>query len=365
MSWVGGVVSGSLGVTRCGRCRVLMLVDEVDHLEEEVASGLEGLGADLVEGVFGGVVVAVGVGGVVGAVVVVDDVEDGDATLVEGDGVVFDGGVVFGECGRVAGVFGGLDEEGPELGGGVGVVVDVEVLVADHVGEEEGLDVGEGAVLGPLGGEVAGAVEGVLRGPGLDGFFAVVEEQDDAVAGGRVGAEVLADLDEQGGGAGAVVGADEGDVLEGVVGFVVGGEDDDAVPFGWVRAGEVDDVVADGLEAGGGGGGEGIDVEAVVGELGGEVGLDEVFGGEVAGGGVETLGGYGEELFGEGVGGGAGDPLRGVLGVGQGGEEEDGEDGGDPAIHRCEAAMNGARGCGFMSVCHTGFRVGLRRLGWT
>ncbi len=171
----------------------LVLVDEVDHFEKEVAGGLEGLRADLVEGVFGGVVVAVGVGGVVGAVVVVDDVEDGDAALVEGNGVVFDGGVVGGEGGGVAGVPGGLDEERPELGGGVGVVVDVEVLVADHVGEEEGLDVGEGAVLGPLGGEVAGAVEGVLRGPGFDGFFAVVEEQIDAVALGWVGAEVLAD----------------------------------------------------------------------------------------------------------------------------------------------------------------------------
>jgi hypothetical protein len=67
-----------------------------------------------------------------------------------------------------------------------------------------------------------------------------------------MGAEVGSDLDEQGGGAGSVVGADEGDVAERVVGLVVGGEDDDAVFF----AGEADDVVAHGLRAGGGVGGE-------------------------------------------------------------------------------------------------------------
>ena len=43
------------------------------------------LRADLVEGVLGGVVVAVGQGGGAGAVVDVDDVEDGDAALLEGE----------------------------------------------------------------------------------------------------------------------------------------------------------------------------------------------------------------------------------------------------------------------------------------
>ena len=212
-----------------GACSAV-LVDEADHLEEEVGGDLEGLGADLVEGVLGGVVVAVGRGVGVGAVVGVDDVEDGDAALGEGEVVVrlrlswylktLAEWPVF-----LAAAASRSSSQGVELV----VVVDVEVLVADHVGDEEGLDLVEGAVLRPLGGEVAGAVEGVGGGPLLDGLFAVVEDQPDGVALGRMGAEVLADLDEQGGGAGAVVGADEVDVRERVVGLVVGDEDDDAV----------------------------------------------------------------------------------------------------------------------------------------
>lgn len=125
----------------------LALVYEGDEFEEEVGGGLQRLRADLVEGVLGGVVVAVGVLAVVGTVVVVDDVEDGDSALVEGQGVVFDGGGVLGDCRGVAGVFGGELQEIDHFGVGVAVEVDVEVLVADHVGEEEGLDFGEGAVL--------------------------------------------------------------------------------------------------------------------------------------------------------------------------------------------------------------------------
>ena len=67
------------------------------------------------------------------------------------------------------------------------VEVDVEVLVGAHVGEEEGFDLAEGAVVGPLGGEVAGAVEGVGVGPLFDGLFAVIEYEPDGVALGRDG----------------------------------------------------------------------------------------------------------------------------------------------------------------------------------
>ncbi len=121
----------------------------------------------------------------------------------------------------------------------------------------------------------------------------------------------------------------------------------------------------DGLEAGGGGGGEGVDVEAMVGGLGSEVALDEGLGGEMAGGGVEAFGGYGEEFFGEGVGGGARDLLRGVLGMRGSGEEEDHEDRGEPPTHRGTAAMNGASSRGLIEGGHVVFRTGFRRLGWT
>ena len=180
----------------------------------------------------------------------------------------------------MAGVFCGDFEHVEQPGCGVVLVVDVEVFVGDHVGDEEGLDLAEGAVVGPLGGEVAGAVEGVgLRIQLLDGLFAVVEDEPDGVALGRMDAEDVADLDEEGGGGGSVVGSVELDVAQRIVGLVVAGEDDDAV----FLAGEFDDVVAHRLETGGSAGGEGVGFEVALGGFGGEVLLDELFGFEVAG----------------------------------------------------------------------------------
>jgi len=276
-------------------------IDEADDLEDEVAGGLEGFGADFVEGVLGGVMVAVGEFLGVGAVVVVDEVEDGDAALLEGEMVVLDGeGWVFGDGGEMIGILRGGHQDVGEPGCGVLFAVDVERLVADHVEDDEGLDFGDGAVLGPLGGEMACAVEGVGGAPGLDGLFTVIEDEPDAIALGRIGAEVFAQLDEHGGGAGPVVGSDEVYVLEGVVGLVVGGEDDDSV----LLAGIAHDVVAHGDGADGGvGGGEAVGLEVAVGDFRGEVRFDELFGGGVAGRAAPALGGCGEELFGEVVGG--------------------------------------------------------------
>ena len=70
-------------------------------------------------------------------------------------------GRCFVDVGGVAGVFCGDFEQVQQPGGGVLDVVDVEVLVGDHVGDEEGFDFVDGSVLAPLGGEVAGAVERV------------------------------------------------------------------------------------------------------------------------------------------------------------------------------------------------------------
>ncbi len=112
---------------------------------------------------------------------------------------------------------------------GVAVEVDVQILVADHVGQQECLDLADGAVLRPLRGQVARAVERVGWAPLLDGFFAVEEDQVNAVALRRMRAEVLAQFDQQCGGAGAVVGADEADIFQRIVRLVVRAEDDDAV----------------------------------------------------------------------------------------------------------------------------------------
>ena len=83
---------------------------------------------------------------------------------------------------------------------GMVMVSTAEVLVADHVG----LDALQSAVGVPLGGKVPGAVEGVASGPLIrvvgrlrNGLFAIVEDESDGVALGRVCAEVLAERDEQ------------------------------------------------------------------------------------------------------------------------------------------------------------------------
>ena len=95
-------------MVRAAAFLLVVLVDQVDHFEEEIGGDLEGFGADLVDGVLGGVVVAVGGGVGVGAVVDVDEVEDGDSALGEGEMVVFDAEGVFEEVGGVAGVFCGM-----------------------------------------------------------------------------------------------------------------------------------------------------------------------------------------------------------------------------------------------------------------
>ena len=77
----------------------------------------------------------------------VDDVEDGHAALREGEMVVLFGLAVFEDVGGVAGVFCGDFEQVEQPGGGVFHVVDVEVFVGDHVGDEEGFDLAEGAVV--------------------------------------------------------------------------------------------------------------------------------------------------------------------------------------------------------------------------
>src|ERR1700679_2871836 len=146
---------------------------------------------------------------------------------------------------------------------------------------------------------MAGAVEGVGTTPALDGLFAVVEDQPDGVAFGRVGAEDVANLDEQGRGGCSVVGSVKIYVAKRVVCLVVRGEDDYAVAF----AGEAHNEVVHGLEASGGICGEGIGLEVAVGDFGREGLLDELLGLEVPRGAVEPLGGDLKELFGERVGG--------------------------------------------------------------
>ena len=53
--------------------------------------------------------------------------------------------------------------------------VDIQVLIPNHVGEEESLDLAQSPVLRPFRSQVACPVKRVLRAPFLDRLFAVVE----------------------------------------------------------------------------------------------------------------------------------------------------------------------------------------------
>jgi hypothetical protein len=93
----------------------------------------------------------------------------------------------------------GLAEDVAEPGRGAHLLKDVEVLVADHVRDDEGLDAIQSAVGVLFGGKVTGAVEGVRSRPlsrvvgrVRNSLFAVVEDEPDRVAIRPMCAEVLA-----------------------------------------------------------------------------------------------------------------------------------------------------------------------------
>ena len=96
---------------------------------------------------------------------------------------------------------------------------------------------------------------------------------------GGLGAKLVGDGHQQAGGGSAVVGADEVDVAQRVVGFVVRAEHDDA----GLGAGKTHDEVAHGHGADGRVGGEGVFFKLVVGAE--EMRAEEVLGFDVAGAG--------------------------------------------------------------------------------
>ena len=104
---------------------------------------------------------------------------------------------------------GRLEHQIAEPRRGVGVALDVEVGVADHVEQEEGFDLGGGAVLVPLLREVLGAVKAVGGGPFDEGLFPVGPQQPHAVAVVRLAAELVRQFEHQAGVGAAVVRADK------------------------------------------------------------------------------------------------------------------------------------------------------------
>src|SRR5690606_38169874 len=105
-----------------------------------------------------------------------------------------------------------------------GVLADAEVLIADHVDIDEGVDVFEGALFFEMVDKCAAPVQTVFFGPLLEGLFAVEEGEPDG-AYVPLPAEGPGHFDHPCGGGAAVVGADEFESGE-VFGGVVVAEDD-------------------------------------------------------------------------------------------------------------------------------------------
>ena len=199
--------------------------------------------------------------------------------------IIFHLGFALEEVAIVAELFRGLADQRDQPVCGAGIAQNIQILVADHVGQHEGLNAAQGSVFAPASGQVAAAIGGVGAGPGMDGFFSVEKDQPHRVAVEGLAAQLVGYGHEQAGGRSAVVGAHKVDVLKPVVGFVVGGQHDDAV----LLAGEAHDEVAHGHRPDGRVGGERILFELVVLELVAQ----ELFGLQVAGaGGPARANGY-------------------------------------------------------------------------
>ncbi len=155
-------------------------------------STVEAVGADLVDRVLNGVVVAV-----VGAVVEIDHIDGGDAAIDKGQMIVVHGFFGLEEVVLIAELFCGLADKIDEPAGGAGFALDVEILVADHIGQHKGLDAAQGSVAAPLGGQVPAAIRRVGRGPVFDGLFAVEEDQPHRVAIEFFAAQFVGDCHQQ------------------------------------------------------------------------------------------------------------------------------------------------------------------------
>src|SRR6185437_15953280 len=312
-------LSGGAGTIRCYRVKdigreLTLLVDEPYGFQKEIRGGLERLRADLVDRVLGGVVPC-GIADfrVERPVVGVDHVQGGHAALEKRQMVVLLVALRLEDIGSVACVDRGLAEDGAQPPGRLLIFQDVEVLVADHVSNEQSLDALQCPVSIPLCSEMPSAVGVVnlaLIVPVLDCLLAIVEDQPDGISLRRMRAQIFADGNQQGCGAGAVIRADKVDVAQRVIGFVVGYENDGAVAL----AGEFDDEVAHRLLAGGSVGGELIHLEVAVRGLGLEVVLDELLGRCVARRAVVAFRGDAEKLLRQGEDRLAGDEAGGGLG---------------------------------------------------
>src|SRR5207248_6421748 len=119
----------------------LDLVEDLHAFENYLSYDLQALGGELIHRVLRSVVEDVAV-----AVIEIDQIQARHAALNERQMIVFNGDRTREEMRLISQAGCGLINHAREPGRGVGVTVNVQVGVANHVGYMKGLDVCEGAV---------------------------------------------------------------------------------------------------------------------------------------------------------------------------------------------------------------------------
>ena len=87
-------------------------------------------------------------------------------------------------------------------GGGVGFAVNIEIRIANHVGEHEGFHLLQSSIGLPLLDKVGDSIEAVGHevdfGIGLHRLFRIIPDQPDAVAITRLAPQLVGDFEQQG-----------------------------------------------------------------------------------------------------------------------------------------------------------------------
>src|SRR6202034_3947056 len=125
--------------------------------------------------------------------------------------------------------------------GGIQIAINVEIGVADHIGQQECFNLFESSVALPLLGQMSDAIKAVVlkrhflgkttRAVRFHRFLGIVPDQPYAVTVAGPPAQLIGNFQQQSAGGTAIVGADVGSAAQRVVRVVVAGHDDDAVLF--------------------------------------------------------------------------------------------------------------------------------------
>src|SRR5262249_44782140 len=134
----------------CPDTTSLLPLELLDHFHYHGADGLQALRAQLVHGV---------VVGVPRRVVEVDQVDGWSAALDEGHVIVVNRLRFVYKRRRVAEVRGGLPHQSSQRRVPIGLALDVEMFVADHVDVDQGFQLAQGSILLPALGQMPAAVE--------------------------------------------------------------------------------------------------------------------------------------------------------------------------------------------------------------